>query len=51
MAKSRARRGRLRRMLGWTAVAAVALPVVVVLVLRWVPPPTSSIMVQRTLVG
>jgi len=51
MAKRTSRRGRLGRVLGWLAVGAVVVPALLVLLLRWVPPPTSSIMVQRTLVG
>jgi monofunctional biosynthetic peptidoglycan transglycosylase len=51
MAKGRSRRGRLGRVLGWLALGAVVVPVLLVLVLRWVPPPTSSIMVQRVLAG
>ena len=51
MAKRTSRRGRLGRVLGWLAVGAVVVPALLVLLLRWVPPPTSSIMVQRTLAG
>ena len=51
MARGRSRRGRLGRALGWLAAGAVVVPVLLVLLLRWVPPPTSSVMVQRTLAG
>jgi len=37
--------------LQWSALAVLLLPVVLVLVFRWVPPPTSSVMAQRALAG
>jgi monofunctional biosynthetic peptidoglycan transglycosylase len=51
MARGRSRRGRLGRVLGWLALGAVVGPLLLVLVLRWVPPPTSSVMIQRALAG
>ena len=51
MARGPRRRGRLMRVLGWLVAGAVVVPVLLVLLLRWVPPPTSSVMVQRALAG
>lgn len=51
MARARGRHGRRRRVLGWVALGVVVLPVLLVLMLRWVPPPFSAVMAQRVLTG
>jgi len=47
--KSRKSAQRLQRWLWWGLATFVSLSVLPVLVLRWMPPPTSAVMLQRTL--
>ncbi|MEZ5542188.1 MAG: monofunctional biosynthetic peptidoglycan transglycosylase [Pseudomonadota bacterium] len=49
--RQRGRGEHLRRILLWSAAAFLLLSLVPVLALRWLPPPTSAVMLARTLSG